>query len=81
MSLTAVLVAKLIHDLPRRHQRAALALAPLSVLGYASVSPAYEAAPWVGVLLLVAATLFATGVVVAVMTGIGQALDSYETLP
>ncbi|WP_121822087.1 hypothetical protein [Halostella salina] len=81
MSLTAVLVAKLLRDLPRQHQRAALVLAPLSVLGYVGVSAAYESDPWVGVALLVAATLLATGVVVAVMTGIGRTLDSYDTLP
>jgi hypothetical protein len=80
MSLTAVLVAKVLYDLPRRHKRAALGLAPFALLGYASVSPVYEASPWVGVVLLVAATLVATGVVVAVMTGIGESLRSYNTL-
>ncbi|WP_135533227.1 MULTISPECIES: hypothetical protein [Halostella] len=80
MSLTAVLVAKLLHDLPRRHQRTALSLAPFALLGYVSVSPVYETSPWMGVLLLVAATLLATGVVVAVMTGLGESLRSYNTL-
>jgi apolipoprotein N-acyltransferase len=80
MSLTAVLVAKVLYDLPRRHKRAAFSLLPFALFGYASVSPVYEASPWMGVLLLVAATLFATGVIVAVMTGIGQSLRTYNTL-
>jgi hypothetical protein len=80
MSLTAVLVAKVLYDLPRRHKRAAFGLTPFALLGYANLSTIYEASPWVGVVLLVAATLLATGVVVAVMTGIGESLRSYNTL-
>lgn len=69
MSLTAVLLVKVLSDLPRTHVQAVLALGPLSVAGFAASPGAYRTAPWLGLAAAVAASLLAAAVVVTVASG------------